>query len=229
MHARRVRVWDLPTRVFHWSLAVLVVVSVITAKLGGNLMQWHEISGLTIIALLVFRLFWGFFGSTYARFVVFLCGPHCIAEYFRGRWQGVGHNPLGALSVIAMMALLLLLALTGLFANDDIAFNGPLYALLSKAESNAITAWHHRGEYLLYTLVGLHVAAVFYYTWWRKENLVWPMFTGDRFVTQAGAKSAVGGGLLALLFGLALAAAAVWVAAGGLLPPPPPPPLTPAW
>lgn len=229
MTTLRIRVWDLPTRIFHWSLVLLVTASVVTAKIGGNMTDWHARSGLAIIGLLSFRLVWGFVGSTYARFAQFVRGPGTILAYLRGKWHGVGHNPLGALSVLALLALLGAQALTGLFANDDIAFNGPLYALVSKAQSNMLTAWHHRLEYALYALVGLHVATVAFYTWWKKEGLVTPMVTGIKRVTRADMPSAEGGGIAAFIVALAIAAAAVWAASGGMLSPPPPPVATPAW
>ena len=229
MTTHRIRLWDLPTRIFHWSLVLLVTASVISAKIGGNMMAWHERSGLAIIGLLTFRLVWGFVGSTYARFAHFVRGPRTIIAFLRGQWHGVGHNPLGALSVLAMLALLLAQALSGLFANDDIAFNGPLYALVSKAESNALTSWHHRAEYALYALVGLHVATVALYTWWKKESLVPPMVTGTKKVNRAEFRSAAGGGIVALTFALAISGTAVWAANGGFVPPPPPPVTTPAW
>lgn len=229
MTTHRIRVWDLPTRFFHWSLVLLVTASVISAKIGGNMMEWHERSGLAIVGLLTFRLIWGFVGSTYARFAHFVRGPRTIIAHLRGQWHGVGHNPLGALSVLAMLALLVAQTLSGLFANDDIAFNGPLYALVSKAESNTLTGWHHRTEYALYALVGLHVAAVAFYSWWKKEPLVAAMIHGRKCVARADLHSASGGGIVAFILALTAACAAVWVASGGLLPPPPPVVTAPAW
>lgn len=228
MATHRIRVWDLPTRLFHWSLVLLVTGSVIAAKMGGNMMDWHARSGLAIVGLLAFRLAWGVVGSTYARFAHFVRGPRAILAYLRGQWHGAGHNPLGALSVLAMLALLIAQAFTGLFANDDIAFNGPLYALVSKSESNALTAWHFRFEYPLYILVGLHVATVAFYSWWKKEPLVPAMVTGNTPVDRADIPSASGGGIAAFILALGIAVAAVWAANGGLLSPPPPV-TTPAW
>ncbi|QID18931.1 cytochrome B [Nitrogeniibacter mangrovi] len=228
---RSIRLWDLPTRLVHWSLVAGVVGAFVTAKIGGNLMLWHERIGLLLVGLLVFRLVWGFVGSTYARFGHFVRGPGAIAAYIKGQWRGIGHNPLGALSVLALLGLLAAQALTGLFANDDIAFNAPLYPLVSKDTSDALTGWHHRGEIALYVLVGLHLAAIVYYAVARRERLVPAMITGRRDVgADAPHRDARGGGPVAFIVALVLATAAVWSASGAFNPPPPPPSIdTPAW
>ncbi|MFA6310039.1 MAG: cytochrome b/b6 domain-containing protein [Sterolibacterium sp.] len=214
----RIKLWDLPTRVFHWSLLALVTTSFVTGWTGGNAMEWHGRAGIIIIGLLAFRLTWGFIGSTHARFSRFVRGPATIAGYLRGSWSGVGHNPLGALSVLAMLGLLLCQALGGLFANDDIAFNGPYFNAISKDLSDWISGWHKRGAWLVLGLIGLHLAAILFYVHVRKEPLIAPMLTGTREVpeTLAG-ESARGGGTAALLVALVLAFAACWAASGALL------------
>jgi cytochrome b len=179
------RVWDLPTRLFHWTLALLVVFSVVTAKVGGNWIDWHMRSGYTILALIVFRVIWGFAGSRYARFADFVRGPSAIAAYLRGMRSAsapahAGHNPLGALSVLAMLAILLLQAATGLFANDSIANEGPLAKLVSGATSDLATRIHKLNQYAIFVLVALHLAAVAWYAFARRDNLVLPMLTGDK-------------------------------------------------
>lgn len=211
----RIKIWDLPTRVFHWSLAVLVATSFLTGWTGGNAMEWHGRAGIVIIGLLTFRLTWGFVGSTHTRFSRFVRGPAAIAGYLRGRWSGVGHNPLGALSVLAMLALLLCQALGGLFANDDIAFNGPYFNAISKDLSDWISGWHKRGAWLILTLIALHLAAILFYTHVRKETLIRPMLTGTKEVpeTLAG-ESARGGGTVALIVAVVLGFAACWAASG---------------
>lgn len=214
----RIKLWDLPTRVFHWSLLALVTSSFITGWTGGNAMDWHGRAGIVIIGLLTFRLTWGFIGSTHARFIRFVRGPAAIAGYLRGGWSGVGHNPLGALSVLAMLGLLLCQALGGLFANDDIAFNGPYFAAISKDLSDWITAWHKRGSWLILAMVGLHVGAILFYSHVRKEALIAPMLTGAKDVPEhLAGEMARGGGVLALSVALALAFAACWAASGALL------------
>lgn len=232
MNERIIRVWDVPTRLFHWLLAALVVAAVVSAKIGGNAMIWHGRFGHLILGLIVFRLAWGVVGSTYARFGQFVRGPRAVMDYLRGRWCGVGHNPLGALSVLALLGVVGFQATTGLFANDDIAFKGPLYAAVSSATSNQITGWHRQAEWWIYGLVALHVAAVLFHVVVKREQMIGPMVTGRKRVDRQDAEPARGGGAVALLVALALSATALWAAGGGLLPEAPPavpPPPTLDW
>lgn len=226
---RRIRVWDLPTRLFHWSLALLVVAAVVTGKVGGNLMDWHGRIGLAIVGLIAFRVVWGLLGSTYARFASFFPTPARLAAYLRGEWREPGHNPLGALSVFALLALVAFQVGSGLVANDDIAFRGPLFDLAGKALSDRATGLHKGATNLLFALVALHVAAIVWYARARRENLVKPMLTG--WQERRHGRHASGGGLAALAVALVIAGSAVHAAAGGWLSPPPPPPpaATPAW
>ena len=229
MTLQSIRIWDGPTRLFHWSLALLVLVAFLTGLQGGNWMVWHERTGLAILGLLSFRLVWGFVGSTYARFADFVPTPARILAYIQGRWHGLGHNPLGALSVFALLAVLVFQVLSGLFANDDIAFRGPLYDLVSKGVSNDLSGLHRQAIWLIGALVALHILAALFYTLVRRQNLIRPMVTGMKSVESAQAQPAQGGGLLALLVALLVAALVVWIGAGGLLPPPPPAAPPPAW
>lgn len=177
----RVRVWDLPTRLFHWALALLAVCSVVTVKLGGLWMDWHMRSGYAILALVLFRILWGFAGSRYARFSDFLRPPSAVLGYLRGTVaHGAGHSPLGALSVVALLGLFLAQASTGLFANDGSFTEGPLAKFVSNAASERLSTIHRYGEWVLYSLVALHVGAIAYYTAFRRVPLVVPMITGDR-------------------------------------------------
>ena len=226
---KSIRLWDLPTRLFHWLLVIAVTGSVVTIKLGGTWMLWHERCGLAIIGLLSFRLAWGVIGSTYARFHQFVRGPAAILTYLKGQWQGVGHNPLGALSVLAMLSLLGFQAVSGLFATDAIAFNGPLYRAVSSNWNDTITSWHKLTEWFIYGLIGLHIATVFFYTLVKKDNLIKPMVSGRKMVSQTSVNGYKGGGLLALVIAIAIAAVAVWIANGALLAPPPPPPPDLGW
>jgi cytochrome b len=184
--ADRVRVWDLPTRLFHWTLVALVSASVLTAKLGGLWLDWHMRSGYAILALLVFRLLWGVAGDRYARFAAFVRGPRTVLAYLRGLHDGgAGHNPLGALSVLALLAAMLLQAVTGLFANDAIFSEGPLAKLVSGASSDRMTRIHRFNEWVLYGLISLHLAAVAYHEWVRGRPTIRPMISGDRLGIQA--------------------------------------------
>ncbi len=216
----RILIWDLPTRLFHWLLVLCVCGSFISAKIGGNAMVWHGRFGLVVVGLLVFRLVWGIVGSTYARFSQFVRGPATVVSYLRGQWHGEGHNPLGALSVLAMLGTLLLLVATGLFANDDIAFEGPLYALVGKEFSDRVVGIHRLVEPLIILLVVTHLAAIFYYVRFRKERLVMPMIRGWK--VGAG-ETAKGGGAISFIVALALALAAVYGASGAWIKAPPPP------
>lgn len=229
MSERTIRVWDLPTRLFHWLLFVLIVAAIVAAKVGGNAMEWHGRFGHLIFGLIVFRVVWGVIGSTTARFAHFVRGPGAIKAYVQGRWRGIGHNPLGALSVLALLGLTGFQATTGLFANDDIAFSGPLSALVSSDTSNLLSGWHRQAEWFIYGLVGLHVAAVLYYTHVRKDNLVKPMVVGSKKVADPTLESARGGGLVAFAVAVVITAAALWVSGGALVPPPPPPPPALGW
>lgn len=222
MSGQRLFLWDLPTRLFHWALVLCVAGAVVTGQVGGNFMVWHGRLGLAIVGLISFRLVWGVAGSTYARFSQFFPTPNKLAAYFKGAWQGHGHNPLGAFSVFGLLALIAFQVGSGLFANDDIAFNGPLQSLIGKDFSDTLTGWHRQSSNLLIALVVLHLGAIVFYTRVKKENLVKPMITGWKDGAQG--ESARGGGWLALAVALVVAAAAVYGASGAWLPAPPPAP-----
>ena len=228
---QRIQLWDLPSRLFHWSLALLVCGAIITGKIGGGAMVWHGRIGIALVGLLVFRLIWGFVGSTYARFAQFMPTPASLCAYLRGQWRGLGHNPFGAISVLGLLALLAALLATGLAGNDDIAFRGPLFDLVSKDVSDRLIGWHRLLTNALFALIALHLAAIAFYTHVRKDNLVRPMITGYKDVTPGIGEPARGGGLIAALIALLIAAAAAYAASGAWLPPPPPPApsSTPAW
>lgn len=182
----RIRVWDLPTRLFHWALASCVVGLAVTGYVGGAQMDWHARIGYAVLALLLFRLVWGFVGGHWSRFRSFVAGPGHIAAYLRGAAHPdrlIGHNPLGALSVLAMMLVLLAQVATGLVGDDEISFTGPLNRFVSSAQGLAATWYHKRiGQWLILALVLLHVAAVLFYLWKKGENLVRPMVNGDKTV-----------------------------------------------
>jgi cytochrome b len=181
----RIRVWDLPTRIFHWVLVALVVFSFTTGKIGGSWLEWHMKSGYAILALLLFRVAWGFVGSDTARFSHFIRGPRAAFAYARETLasrhpHGIGHNPLGGWMVVFMIALLLAQAATGLFADDEISTQGPLSARVSNALVARMTAFHYYNSWTLVAVVALHVAAIAYY--WRglEADLVTPMVSGWR-------------------------------------------------
>ena len=166
---KKIRIWDLPTRLFHWALALLIAASIITQNIGGNAMEWHFLAGYGALTLVLFRLLWSLAGSRYARLSQLFHAPSAIFAYLRNVGTGpknryLGHNPLGSLSVLALLAAVLAQALSGMFANDDIASEGPLVKFISKDLSDRITWFHTEvSALLIYVLVGLHVAAIAYY------------------------------------------------------------------
>jgi cytochrome b len=220
---KRVRIWDLPTRAFHWSLVFAVAAALVSGFIGGNAMIWHGRFGVAIVGLIAFRIVWGFAGSTYARFSQFVRGPAAIRDALQGRWQGVGHNPLGALSVLGLLAVLAAQAASGLFGNDDIAFNGYLYNLVSKETSDRLTALHSINAWLVGALIALHLGAIAFYVRVKKADLVRPMLRGWKERSDRSEESLAGGGFVAFIVALALALAAAWFAAGTWIPAPPPP------
>jgi cytochrome b len=180
-----IRVWDLPTRLFHWLLVIFVVISFTTGMVGGNWMSYHLKSGYVILALLIFRLIWGLWGGCYSRFVSFVRGPIAVIRYaktllHKSSHQQLGHNPMGGWSVMTMLAALFIQAGTGLFANDDIATQGPLYEWVSKATSDWLTGIHLFNKGVILFLIALHISAVFFYLWIKHDNLIVPMITGMR-------------------------------------------------
>ncbi|HEY8356261.1 MAG TPA: cytochrome b/b6 domain-containing protein [Ramlibacter sp.] len=190
--ASRVRVWDLPTRLFHWLLALCVLGLVATAYLSDNIV-WHARLGYATLALLLFRLVWGFMGGRWSRFASFVYAPGSVMAYLRGRAHPdhlIGHNPLGAASVLAMLLVLLAQVGSGLFADDEIAFTGPLNRFVDTATGLSAT-WYHKavGQWLVIALVVVHIAAVLYYLLRKRQNLVRPMLTGDKETASPAASS----------------------------------------
>lgn len=230
MNKQRIRLWDLPTRLFHWLLVLAVIAAVVSGQLGGNLIEVHGKIGLAIVGLIAFRIVWGFAGSTYARFAQFFPTPTKIKVYLKGEWRGLGHNPLGGLSVFSLLFLLTVQVTSGLFANDDIAFVGPLFELVDKSLSDRLSGIHHLLSNVLIVLVVLHVGAVIFHGRVKKDDLVKPMLTGWK--EGATGEPAKGGGIIALVVALVIAGVAVYGASGAWLPEPPPPPAaveTPSW
>jgi cytochrome b len=176
-----IRVWDLPIRLFHWLLVVGIVMSFITVKIGGNAMEFHARVGYCVLVLIVFRICWGLIGSHHARFINFVPSPKGLLSYLSGKTKvGLGHNPLGALSVLALLFSVGLQALTGLFANDDIAFEGPFAKYVSNGTVELLTSIHHQNENILIALIVIHLCAILYYQKFKGENLIKPMLLGDK-------------------------------------------------
>jgi cytochrome b len=180
---RAVRVWDAPTRLFHWLAAVLVAVAYLTWRLDW--MDAHEMAGEALLALLFFRLLWGFFGSETARFSAFLFAPrtalrHLARLFRREPDRQVGHNPAGGWMVLLLLALLLGETLTGLFVGNDVADEGPLTDFTPAPITNAITALHAIFWDALLAAIALHILAILFYAVAKGQNLVSPMITGRK-------------------------------------------------
>lgn len=188
--AHRERIWDPALRAFHWTLAALVIANWLLGKIGPTDMTLHFWLGYAVIALLLFRLVWGFVGPAPARFAQFVRGPRAVLAYAREmirprptHWPG--HSPVGALAVLALLAVLIGQVTTGLFADPDDYINvGPLASQVSSETSRAALRWHHRGADLILILVLLHWAAVLFYRLWKREDLVRPMITGWKWVRR---------------------------------------------
>ncbi len=178
----KIKVWDLPTRVFHWCLVICVLGLLATAQIGGEAMAWHFRLGYAVLSLLSFRIVWGFVGGYWSRFSTFLYKPSALLAYVRGQHRPehtVGHNPLGALSVFSLLAFLLFQVLAGLFSDDEISNSGPLTALVPSAWVSLLTFYHAAvGKVIVLVLVVLHIGAVFYYRFKKNEDLIAPMLTG---------------------------------------------------
>jgi cytochrome b len=216
------RVWDLPTRVFHWALVIAVVALVVTGNIGGNAMVWHFRCGYTVATLLLFRIIWGLIGGHWSRFASFIYSPQTVLAYLRGQGRpehGVGHNPLGSGSVFALLLFLAAQVTTGLFSDDEIAASGPFAKFVSNAKVSLATAWHTKvGKYVLLALVSLHIVAILFYLLKKKENLVRPMLHGDKSLHFAATTSRddAGSRITALLVFAACAALVTWaVSLGG--------------
>ena len=214
-----VRVWDLPTRLFHWLLAAALVGSVVSAKIGGAAMTWHFRFGYLVLGLLVFRLLWGLVGGRWSRFASFVYAPGTLLRYLRGQARpgehlDVGHSPPGALSVFALLAIVAVQVATGLVADDEIANLGPLNRFVSGATALEATAWPKSwGQWLVIGLVALHVAAVFVYLFVKGRNLIGPMLGGDKPLPAGTPASADGlvQRVLALVLALLAAGLVAWV------------------
>jgi cytochrome b len=208
--ATSVAAWDVPIRVFHWTIVVAIGVSWWSAEY--RVMNVHRYSGYTLLGLIVFRLYWGFVGTRTARFAHFVRGPGAIASYLRdsARQDANGHNPLGGWSVVAMLLLLLAQVTIGLFVTDiDGLESGPLSYLVSFEASRALADAHEVIFNVLLGLIALHIAAIFFYLFARRKNLIGPMVTGRRAAT-AGTTPDEPVSLWRIWPGVALAAIVVW-------------------
>ena len=215
--ASKVRVWDLPTRLFHWALVVCVVGSGVSGYVGGAAMTWHARFGYAVLTLLLFRLVWGLVGGHWSRFSSFIYSPTSVINHLRGKAHPdhlIGHNPLGAGSVFAMLLFLLAQVATGLVGDDEISFTGPLNRFLASAQGLAATWYHKRvGQWILVALVVLHVGVILFYLVRKKDNLVLAMVSGDKTVASPvlASRDSAGTRMLALAVLAVCAALVAWL------------------
>ena len=215
--AYRVRVWDLPTRLFHWLLVACVAGLIVTGYVGGGAMDWHARIGYAVLTLLLFRIAWGFVGGHWSQFRAFLYHPGSVVAYLRGRAHPdhlVGHNPLGAGSVFAMLLVLLAQVATGLVGDDEIAFTGPLNRFVSTSKGLAAT-WYHKavGQWLLVGLIVLHLGAIAFYRVRKRQDLVRPMIVGDKDLAAPAPSSRddLASRAVALVIAVVAAALVAWI------------------
>ncbi len=184
-----VAVWDWPVRVVHWLLVVLVAALLTTGLIGNEMLVWHMRAGQTLLALVLFRIVWGFVGSANARFASFLRGPRAVLDYARSlirppHHPHATHNPLGGWMVVALLLVLLAQATTGLFTNDDILYEGPLVKWVDKDLSDSIGSWHRRMWWVVVALASMHIFAVIGYLMHLGEDLVYPMVSGEKVLPK---------------------------------------------
>jgi len=181
----QIRIWDLPTRLFHWALVLCIIGLFVTGKTGGDAMNWHFRLGYATLTLVLFRVVWGFIGGRWSRFVHFFPTPARVLRYLKGQAlpeDKAGHNPLGAFSVFTLLLLVAAQVVSGLFSYDEIAFAGPLTGLVSNHAVDLATGYHKIwGEKLMIAFVALHVLVIIIYTV-RKHGLLWPMIVGDKML-----------------------------------------------
>jgi cytochrome b len=210
--------WDWPVRAVHWAIVALLAVLLATAFAGNEWLVWHMRAGETVLALVLFRILWGFAGSRHARFSAFVRGPGRAFAYARSLIRPshaiyAGHNPLGGWMVVALLLALLVQAGLGLFTNDDVLYEGPFVRYVSKELSDTLSTLHRRNAWVVITLASAHILAALAYLAAFRENLITPMVTGDKLLPAARASEATGatphGRALVLL---ALCAIAVWLA-----------------
>lgn len=216
MSYERVKIWDLPVRLTHWAIVMLVAFSWWSGEEGGNAMTYHMWSGYTILTLVLFRILWGFVGSAPARFMSFVRGPRAVCAYLatlprRAMSGHPGHNPVGGWSVVLLLLSLGTQAGTGLFANDDIMTEGPLAHFVSKGLSDVLTSVHHFNFWVLLTLTAIHIAAVLFYYFYKSENLIAAMLTGNKHVARLSATDPRMAGMGRAAVALAAAAALVYL------------------
>lgn len=213
-------VWDLPLRLFHWLLVVSVVASWVTGKIGTDVRALHMWLGYWMLFLLAFRLVWGIVGPRHARFASFVPRPRALIAYLRASLRGEaaetpGHSPLGSLAVFAMLAVLALQAISGLFIDDDVMHEGPYRDAVGRATAATMSSIHHNAVNVIVALVVVHVAAIAWYTLRKRQHLLRAMITGRKPAQVVAEHEAIGGSRIgcALLSALVVGAFVYWLLA----------------
>jgi len=217
MENEQVRIWDIPLRLFHWVLVALVTCQLLIAWAFTEQIDLHVILGYLTLALIVFRIIWGFIGTTYAQFKNFLVSPTSLVAYIRGLFnrtsqsKSAGHNPIGGYSTIAIIACILVQGFSGLFCDDDVFTAGPLRHLVSDNVTSIFNQVHTLNAKILVGLLCTHVLAIFWYLLVKRENLIKAMITGKKIAIKDDKYMNWTEKPLAALLTLALASIAVWV------------------
>ncbi|MEH6518039.1 MAG: cytochrome b/b6 domain-containing protein [Halioglobus sp.] len=212
----KIVIWDIPTRLFHWALVAAIGYSWFAIEIKEDLEQ-HILSGYCILTLVLFRIIWGFVGSHYARFRSFIYPVSETLSYAKSLPAKVakkypGHNPMGGLSVLAMLLFIMIQVSTGLFSTDDY-YSGPLNALVSEAVAGTITELHHLNFDVVTGLLALHVGAIIFYRLYKKEKLVAAMFSGEKDTDAADQESVGSSKLILAAIVLTICAASVYMLA----------------
>lgn len=187
-------IWDIPTRLFHWLLVLSLAGQYITAEWMDNAMQWHFYLGYFTLGLIIFRVIWGFVGSDYARFSQFICGPKAAFGYLTTLFKQdsvahAGHNPLGGLVVIVMLALIAVQAVSGLFMTDDIFLDGPWHSAVEDGTLDTMAFLHNNVFNILLAVIALHIAAIGFYAIYKKQKLAPAMIHGKKQTREKGITS----------------------------------------
>ena len=220
-------VWDLPTRLFHWLLAIDILCLYLTAEAGTPKMEWHFRFGYVALGLVVFRIVWGFIGPRHARFSTFLVGPSRLFAYLRhfGRRDSIaapGHNPAGAIMVVVLLIMVGLQAITGLFTSDDIVYAGPYNGAVTGETANKMGALHHQNFSILQWAILAHVVAVLFYVFFKRQNLIGAMLNGRKPANVVSETEAISSSQLLKALILALiVAGGIWYLVANAPPPAP--------
>jgi len=215
MMIKQYLIWDLPLRLFHWLFALTIFGCWGTHELGSDYIDWHMRLGYLALALLMFRLIWGVVGTKHSQFRHFMCSPQTIIHYLRSNLpqEPPGHNPLGSLMVIAMLGLVLLQVVSGLFVDDEIFTTGPYFNTLGGEFDALMNAIHHNAFDFISVAVVLHVVAIIYYQRVKQKNLTMPMITGYKSQFEVRPNEAIKSSriVLALIVAIVCAGFVYWL------------------